>query len=106
MEVIKLKLKLLLKLVFYFWSVNTFSKKDVILATMLWKRVLPGHLGWGVPIYGEIFITVIEISVEKNDISGTWPAWPLIWTHQNFYEGKSGEARSWKLNQPGWQASF
>ena len=49
--------------------------------------------------YGKIFIPVTEISV-------TGPARPLIWTHRNFYEGKSGEAKSRKPSQPGWPGSY
>ena len=50
--------------------------------------------------YEEIFIPVTEISVAKTEISVTGPARPLIRTQQNFYEGKSGEARSRKPSQP------
>jgi len=39
-------------------------------------------------------------------ISVTGPAWLLIWTHRNFYEGKRSEARSRKPRQPGWPGSY
>ena len=56
--------------------------------------------------YEKIFIPVTEISVAKTEISVTGPARPLIWTQQNFYEGKRGEARSRKPSQPGWPGSY
>ena len=55
--------------------------------------------------YGKIFIPVTEISVAKTEISVTGPARALIWTHRDFYEGKTGEARSRKPSQPGWPGS-
>ena len=51
--------------------------------------------------YGKISSPLTEISVGKTEISGTKPARPLIWTHQNFYKGFRGEARSRKQGQPG-----
>ena len=43
-----------------------------------------------------------EVFIWQNfQISGTKPARPLIWTHQNFYKGFRGEARSRKQGQPG-----
>ena len=56
--------------------------------------------------YGKIFIPVTEISVAKLEISITGPPRPLIWTHRNFYEGKSGGARSRKPSQPGRPGSY
>ena len=56
--------------------------------------------------YGKIFIPLTEISVAKTKVSVTGPARALIWTHRNFYEGKSGEARSRKPSQPGWPGSY
>ena len=44
----------------------------------------------------KIFIPVTEFSVAKIEISVTGPARLSTWTHRKFYEGKSGEARSWK----------
>jgi len=43
---------------------------------------------------------------QKTEISVTGPARLLIWTHRNFYEGKSGEARSRKTSQLGWLGSY
>ena len=56
--------------------------------------------------YGKKFIPVTEISVAKTEISVTGPARALIWTHRYFYKEKSGEARSRKPSQPGWQGSY
>ena len=56
--------------------------------------------------YEIIFIPVTEISVTTTEISVTGPARPLIWAHRHFYEGKSGESRSRKPNQPGWPGSY
>ena len=56
--------------------------------------------------YGKIFIPVTEISVAKTEISVTGPARALIWTHRNFFEGKTGEARSRKPSQAGWPGSY
>jgi len=54
----------------------------------------------------ENFIPVTEILDAKPEISVTGPAWLLIWTHRNFYEGKSAEARSRKPSQPGWPGLY
>ena len=48
--------------------------------------------------YVNIFIPVTEISVAKSETSVTGPFRLLIWTHRNFYKGKSDEARSWKTS--------
>ena len=40
--------------------------------------------------YGRIFIPVTEISFAKTETSVTGPARLPIWTHRNFYQGKSG----------------
>ena len=49
----------------------------------------------------ENFIPVTEISVAKTMISVTG-----LWTHRNFYGGRSGEAKSRKPSQPGWPGSY
>ena len=51
--------------------------------------------------YGNIFIPITEISVAKTEILVTGPARLFIRTHRNFYEAKSGEARSREPSQPG-----
>ena len=56
--------------------------------------------------YGKIFFPVTEISVAKTEISVTWPAQPLIWTHWYFYKERSGEVRSQKPSQPGLPGSY
>ena len=47
--------------------------------------------------YGKISTSLTEIPVGKTEISETEPAHPLIWTtHQKFYTGFRGKARSRK----------
>ena len=56
----------------------------------IWQNLQPGH----------------QDSSLKTEISGTEPAHPLIWTHQKFYKGFRGKARSLKRSQPGQRVSF
>ena len=41
--------------------------------------------------YGKISSPLTEISVGKNEISGTEPTCSLIWTHRAFYKGFRGK---------------
>ena len=76
---------------------------------MMWKiqeakKTMPSGLSEFIPPF--IPLTGMKCSYGKissllTEISGTKPARPLIWTHQNFYKGFRGEARSRKQGQPG-----
>ena len=61
--------------------------------------------GWNVYM-GIISSSVTEILVAKTEISVTGPARLHIWTHQNFWKEKSGEARSRIPSQPGRPGSY
>ena len=49
-------------------------------------------------------VQMVQFSSLLTEISGTEPAYPLIWTHQKCYKGFRGKAWSWKPGlhaQPG-----
>ena len=81
------------------------DKSYAIFAVMLRKRSCSVCQKSFVPVTGlegsnwKILVSVTEISL-------TGPAWLHMRTHRNnFYEEKSGEARSRKPSQPGWPGS-
>ena len=78
-----------------FWPLWCESKANLL------KMFRPGYPGWSVLFIWENFHPGCQ-DLAKTEILVTGPARPLIWTHQNFYQGKSGEARSQKPSQPGW----
>lgn len=81
------------------------DKNYTILAATLGRRSYfvkmfrPGYPDWIVCIRKSCS-GYPEISVANNEISVTGPAQLLIWTHQKFYEGIRGEARSCKPSLP------
>ena len=56
--------------------------------------------------YGKISSPLTAIPVGKTEISVTEPVRPLIRTHQSFYKGFRGKARSRKAGQPGQPGSY
>ena len=56
--------------------------------------------------HGKIFIPITRVSVTKTEVSVARPARFLVWTHRNFNEGMSGEARYQKPRQADWPGSY